>query len=66
MMIGERSELLARLLRYNALVRSMSDKRTRDALRAAISGIERRLAELDRDMEPVGAAEERPQAWRAR
>jgi hypothetical protein len=46
-MIGERSELLARLLRYHALVRGLADSQARAALRSAIAGIERRLAELD-------------------
>ena len=66
-MIGERSELLARLLRYNQLVRSMADAKAREALRAAIAGIEHQLAELDR-ASPGGRppAPERPQPYRAR
>ena len=66
-MIGERSELLARLLRYHALVRSMADSKAREALRGAIAGIEHRLAELDQS--GMGSAvrhEERRQPSRAR
>jgi len=66
-MIGERSELLARLLRYHGLVRIMADSKAREALRAAISGIERRLSELDESA--LGAAprrDQRPQVSRAR
>ena len=65
-MIGERSELLARLLRYNGLIRTMTDRRTRDALHAAITGIERRLAELDCAPMPSFPSEKRPHAARAR
>jgi hypothetical protein len=66
-MIGERDELLARLLRYHGLVRGMADSRTRAALRAAIAGIERRLAELDRSAtEPQPSPEPRRHAARAR
>jgi hypothetical protein len=67
-MIGERSELLARLLRYNSLVRGMADNKAREALRTAIAAIERRLAELDRasmrDAPPE--EEERRPLFRAR
>ena len=48
-MIGERSELLARLLRYHTLVRGLADSQARAALRSAIAGIEHRLAELDEE-----------------
>jgi hypothetical protein len=66
-MIGERSELLARLLRYHGLVRSMADSRAREALRAAIAGIERRLSELDESaMGPAPPRAERPLPSRAR
>ena len=66
-MIGERSELLARLLRYNQLVRSMTDAKAREALRAAISGIERQLADLDRaSLQHPPTAPQRAQPYRAR
>jgi hypothetical protein len=65
-MIGERSELLARLMRYHHLVRTMSDKRTRDALRAAISAIETRLAELERAAMPGRRPAEGQHAARTR
>ena len=60
-MIGERSELLARLLRYHGLVRTMADSKAREALRGAIDGIEHRLAELDQSGmgNPVRQAERR-------
>ena len=61
-MIGERSELLGRLQRYHQLARSMIDPKAREALRAAISGIEIRLAELDRDAaESVSAGCDAPE-----
>ena len=66
-MIGERSELLARLLRYHRLVRSVADGKAREALRAAIAGIERRLAELDRaSQEGPPPSRGRSPAWRQR
>jgi hypothetical protein len=65
-MIGERSELLARLLRYHHLARGLMDSRAREALRVTIAGIECRLAELDRASPGVARAEERPRPARAR
>lgn len=66
-MIGERSELLARLLRYHHIARGLMDSRAREAVRVAIAGIECRLAELDRASLPDPArAEERPRPLRAR
>jgi hypothetical protein len=50
-MISERAELLGRLLRYHALMRSVSDNRVRGALQSAIAGIERQLKEIDRGQE---------------
>jgi hypothetical protein len=54
-MISERSELLARLLRYHALTRSVVDPRARDALQAAIRDIEKRLVELEEMISPPAA-----------
>lgn len=66
-MIGERSELLARLLRYNQLVRSTTDTKAREALRAAIAGIERQLVELDRaSLRGAPPAPARQHPYRAR
>jgi len=66
-MIGERDELLAQLLRYHSLVRGMADSKAREALRAAIAGIERQLAELDRSAAATTPGPTvRPRAARAR
>ena len=66
-MIGERSELLVRLLRYHALVRGSADSQAREALRSAIAGIERRLADLDESSLPSPSRRDRqPRVSRVR